>query len=271
MRHNPRVENRRPEAGIALAVGVGAVLFTWAGGLLSARIWPADPFASSAGALALLLASQGLLLALTAAGTFASAEPTRIRLGFGPSRLPVWSYPFLAFGGFSINVLSENVLRGIGFQLGGGDQVVWKLLWIAVNEPGIVGLAAIGVIVLVGPLIEEALFRGVVLRGLMHRWSSWMAIATTSGLFALMHGGRAPIVFAAGLWSTVVAWRAASIRPAVACHVGNNLLYVLVMRAMEDPSASVTLPGPGNVAAVVGGAVSLAVSADVLRVPRGAD
>lgn len=90
------------------------------------------------------------------------------------------------------------------------------------------------VVVSVGPLVEELLFRGVLLSALLQRWHAGWAVAISSLAFALIHLPGLQYQWYAlpelALLALVLAWlrlRSGSIWPAVVAHSVNNLLAVL--------------------------------------------
>lgn len=104
------------------------------------------------------------------------------------------------------------------------------------------GFIAIGI---VGPLAEEMVFRGAILRTLNemlgHRLR-WVAIAVSALLFAVVHGNMAQ-GFAAFLLGLALGWmyvRTGSIVPGVVFHWVNNSIVVLVFRLMPG-TANMTL------------------------------
>lgn len=89
------------------------------------------------------------------------------------------------------------------------------------------------VVVSLGPMVEELLFRGVLLSALLQRWGSTAAIGLSSLAFALAHlPGLGWQVFALPdllLLALALAWlrlRSGSIWPGVVAHGANNLLAV---------------------------------------------
>ena len=76
--------------------------------------------------------------------------------------------------------------------------------------------------VVIAPLTEEVVFRGVLLRGLLGRWNPWAAIVLSAGLFAAMHlnPAQAPIAFALGL---VLGWTYVRTRSLGLCIIGHAL------------------------------------------------
>lgn len=114
-------------------------------------------------------------------------------------------------------------------QLGGHTPPGWRIP---------LALMVVGV----GPLVEELLFRGVLLSALMRRCSLGWAIAISSAAFALVHLPGLQFqwyaVPALALLALVLAWlrlHSASIWPAVVAHAANNLLAVTVWFAASGP------------------------------------
>lgn len=91
-------------------------------------------------------------------------------------------------------------------------------------------------VISVGPLIEELLFRGVLLSALLRRMRVGWAIAATALLFGLVHlpdfGWAWYGVPDLALLGAALAWlrlRSDSLWPAVLAHACNNLLSMLVL------------------------------------------
>ncbi len=76
--------------------------------------------------------------------------------------------------------------------------------------------------VVVAPLAEETLFRGVILRGLLGRWKPWAAITASAALFALMHFNPAQTPIALGL-GLVLGWVYYRTRSLGLCMLGHAL------------------------------------------------
>ena len=106
----------------------------------------------------------------------------------------------------------------------------------------------------VGPaLVEEALCRGAVQRGLARGLPGWLAVVASSLYFGALHLDRlhAPTAFLMGLLLGLIALRTGSVWPAVAAHFVNNVVSVL-SPALGGPSLPEVLDrghGPGLVAA----------------------
>lgn len=153
-----------------------------------------------------------------------------------------------------------------------GEVPAWKaVLWIA----------AIG---LLPGACEELIFRGLLQRRLLRRWSPPVAIGVTSVLFALVHVDPQAMGLALvlGVWIGVVAWRTNSVFPGMVIHAGVNSTWnaiqiigiqnniddmdamrfaavVVLVSLVAFPFAIVTLiraphPGPGREGRGVGDA-----------------
>ncbi len=85
-------------------------------------------------------------------------------------------------------------------------------------------------IVVVAPVAEEALFRGVVLRAALRRMPAAGAVLVSGGSFAALHlldlttFPALPALFALGTFSAVVAVRSGSLSRSILLHSGFNLL-----------------------------------------------
>lgn len=113
-------------------------------------------------------------------------------------------------------------------------------------------------IVVQTPLIEEVLFRGVILIGLLAHYTQIRAIVWSAILFALFHMNpwQLSVGFILGI---VLAWwvvQTRSLLPAIAGHALHNFLFLLVARLeifgpVEDFNTVVFLPWWLNVCGIV--------------------
>ncbi|MFN3953481.1 MAG: exosortase E/protease, VPEID-CTERM system [Pararhodobacter sp.] len=108
----------------------------------------------------------------------------------------------------------------------GGLSMAWLVAWIAVRM--------IGTILLV-PLVEELFFRGYVLARLDRGGMAWriLALAVSSGLFALLHG-RWLMAGLAGVVLGLVMLRRGRVGDAVLCHASANAVIAAVALAKAD-------------------------------------
>ena len=120
----------------------------------------------------------------------------------------------LLFANFAATLLIGPSTRDIQLVSGGGTT----------GERIVLALT----IALVVPLVEEALFRGLLQGTLERRLRPWSAIAMAALPFALLHGWPAMMFFL--VWSLPlgwITWRSASIRPALVVHAINNLVGLI--------------------------------------------
>jgi membrane protease YdiL (CAAX protease family) len=106
------------------------------------------------------------------------------------------------------------------FELPAGSGGLWERLVFAVA------------VVLVAPIAEESLFRGLLQGALESRMRAWSAIILAAVPFALLHGPQPAVFFL--LWSLPVgwvAWRTGSIRPGIIIHAVNNLVGAIGLLA----------------------------------------
>ncbi|MDO9108713.1 MAG: CPBP family intramembrane metalloprotease [Coriobacteriia bacterium] len=97
---------------------------------------------------------------------------------------------------------------------------------------GTIGLAlTIGLVVIVAPLAEEMLFRGVLLSAIGSRWSAGVALVGQATLFAAYHFSIWMLVptFLLGLACGYLAQRRGSLWPAVALHALFNAVPVAIV------------------------------------------
>lgn len=164
-------------------------------------------------------------------------------------------------------IIALSFVTGLGFYL--LDR--WVLLlatlltgYVPAYTPAILrssNLSAVALafgMVVLAPLIEEAMFRGV-LQSAYARWGQAAAIAFPAILFALFHMDPIQTLFIVPLALALswVAWRSGSLWAAVAMHAGNNLLAgVLVL--LDQFAPGFTPPADSLISALVGLALAAA-------------
>lgn len=142
------------------------------------------------------------------------------------------------------------VLAGLGWQLALVIVLVPFVLLLDTTEPsqetlrvledsqsaGVVAALAIGA-VLVAPVVEEVLFRGLLLRALLRRLPPWVAVVVSGGVFGAVHlGGASGLLAVAtvvgltgfGMLLAVQALRTGSLSRPILTHVGFNLAGFLI-------------------------------------------
>jgi len=142
----------------------------------------------------------------------------------------------------NLQFLALAVVAGLAAPLSGalltqllaqGHAVTQDIQQLGGSTPLALRLPLVLMVVSVGPLVEELLFRGVLLSALLQRWHAGWAVAISSLAFALIHLPGLQYQWYAlpelALLALVLAWlrlRSGSIWPAVVAHGVNNLLAV---------------------------------------------
>ncbi len=121
-------------------------------------------------------------------------------------------------------------------------------------------LAALGLVVL-PPLVEELVFRGVLIERFTVKWRVGVAVLVSSVLFGVLHVD--PV--GAGMFGVVTGLlylRTGSLWPGILIHAGNNLVALIAIQ-LSDPSA-VEPPPPTVAETLVAAGGLLAVSVPFL-------
>lgn len=98
------------------------------------------------------------------------------------------------------------------------------------------GWGGIFLITVLGPIFEEILFRGVITKVLLKRYSPVKAIAASAVIFGVIHGNPVQIL-SAGLIGLLLAWvyyRTGSLIPCILMHIINNGLSVFLGKTYPD-------------------------------------
>lgn len=120
-------------------------------------------------------------------------------------------------------------------ELAGADDAPQEAVQ-RLEDAGGAQLALLGFgVVVVAPVVEELVFRGLLLRSLLRRMSPGWAVAVSSGLFGLVHladPGAAVVVpglVALGVVTGIEATRTGSLSRPILLHAGFNLLTVVIL------------------------------------------
>jgi len=95
--------------------------------------------------------------------------------------------------------------------------------------------------VIAGPIVEELLFRGILLHGIVARRGLTRGILVSCILFAASHGPQAPGVFLLGLLLTLIYIRTASLWISVSCHALYNTVVTVHELVVQLGGLSVPL------------------------------
>ena len=99
------------------------------------------------------------------------------------------------------------------------------------------GLIAGGIL---APIVEEIVFRGVLVGGLLRmRLKPWVAIVLSALVFALFHGTYTQFVGTTifGIICGWLYWRTKSLLPGILIHIINNSTAFVIAAFSEDPNA----------------------------------
>ena len=179
------------------------------------------------------------------------------RLGLGRSRVAVGVSLALACGTLCLSNVAETLIALLGADQVGTLAEIANALEGTRGVGLVLALISIG---LVAGVSEELFFRGLVQRALERRLAgvrggALVAVLAASSAFALAHWDpvHSPAAFVLGLYLGAVAQLTGSVRPAIACHVINNLGAVL--------SASFGIDVPAWAGLLLAGQLALAAAA----------
>lgn len=158
-----------------------------------------------------------------------------------------WKEAFAPFGMVkaSPRAIAAGVALGVAVAavLGFGLEAVFPSpenaegpLIQAASAPGWQRILFVLLAVVLAPVIEEFLFRGVIYTGMMRSWGKWPAGIVLTLSFGLLHladvGGYWPALFmitVVGLGLLLVRLKTKSLIPAIAMHSAYNLFQVLAL------------------------------------------
>ena len=119
-------------------------------------------------------------------------------------------------------------------------------------------------LVVLGPVVEEVFYRGVVTRLLLRRYRPWTAILVSGLIFAIIHLNPAQFIpaFTSGMFYAWLYYRMRSLWPGILLHVLNNGFAAFMMRAFpetEDETLMQMMGQAGYVSALVAAAAVFVV------------
>lgn len=163
-----------------------------------------------------------------------SGQPFYAEIGLQPSRIGKRKGLLLVFAALASTHLLAWIYRSVilpafGHEgiIGGGSKM---FSFIQTNGGALEMFAFLLLALLVGPIMEEIIFRGYLQSSLAKKIPAWVAILITSTVFALGHSPMIlwPMYF---LFSITWGWiflRTGSLKMAVLVHILNNLFYTAI-------------------------------------------
>lgn len=218
---------------ISLTAGLWSVLRDGDGlaaVITQGRAWLAHSNASAIAVMITLLISASLILYLVRRWWPALwTRPDPPGFGFAPP-----PEPQLYFAAIALGVMLPFVGGMLTQWLAHGHEVSQDIKQLGANISLGLRLPLALLVVSLGPLVEELLFRGVLLSSLARHVGSGWAIVLTAAMFACVHLPDLSFLWYAlpnlALLGLVLGWlrvRSGSIWPAVLAHGVNNLLAVV--------------------------------------------
>ena len=175
-------------------------------------------------------------------------------LGTAIARAPLRdAFPLRRFSPWVIPAL-VSVALGSSFLASEVDNLIRVVLpmpaWLETLFDDMFGggrglVATVLYVVVLGPVLEELMFRGLVLHVLLRRFSPWVAIVISSALFAAIHLNpwQASSAFWGGLVLGWIAIKTRSLWPCVICHaLFNGLSYLWPLLDVDIPGYTSVLP-----------------------------
>ena len=176
---------------------------------------------------------------------FYKGEPAKMALGgVAPLVLGVSAMMVIATG-FLLDPLTELIPRVEFF-----DELMLRTI-----RPDIFSFLTA---VVAAPILEELLFRGIILDGMLKRYSPAKAILLSSMLFGLVHINPVQVVnaFFLGLLLGWMYWKTGSLRPSMLMHAANNGLAFVFLLLFPNVNESIFSALGGNI--VIYGGIVLA-------------
>ena len=111
----------------------------------------------------------------------------------------------------------------------------------------------IACVTLIGPVVEELLFRGAITKELLRKYNPSTAIVISGLLFGLIHLNPAQVLGASliGILLAWIYWRTGSLIPCMALHIFNNALTVWFSKSFPESEHFCDLLSTGTYAAVM--------------------
>jgi membrane protease YdiL (CAAX protease family) len=236
--------SRRLTALLVAALAIAA-------GVSIRSLFPAQDADSVQVVAADVLSFEIFLGLLAVAGAVLAPEGIGRRLGLLPGRLGAREVSLLMLGTLAASFALDGLLDLSGLKQESALADFERL--IAGVHGSELPLAVLAFVLAPG-ICEELLCRGWIQRGAVRRLGPIRGIALASAVFGTLHLDPVHGLFAAflGVYLGLVCHVAGSLRPAVACHVVNNLVALLSGALAPD------LEAPGLAALLGGGAIAAA-------------
>jgi len=183
-------------------------------------------------AFAVVGPAQSLVTIAVVALLKRSSRPAREDLGVRFTPADAWGLP----AGAGLQIVLSLLMSLVVVVFFGGEAPVQDVVQIVDEAAGLgTRVAVVVTAVILAPVAEELVFRGILLRSLARRFSPWAAALGSAGAFALGHlldpnaALAVPALFVAGLVLARQVLVSGRLGGAIAMHAGFNLLSVLLL------------------------------------------
>jgi membrane protease YdiL (CAAX protease family) len=203
--------------------------------------WLADrTIHGSRGLVALVIHGEYAVRFLCAAAimlAFTSQRPLVERLGLRRATLAAdlrWTAWVMLAGGALMLIAMAVGLLGLewaGSRLSPPKEA--QIPWMQSRAAWLYMLRMGSITVVVAPIVEEVIYRGILFPALVTRMRPWMAITASAMIFAFLHAGPygrglfVPIELAGGALLSLAFYLRRSIVPGVLVHAAGNALFLL--------------------------------------------
>jgi len=212
-------------------------------------------FARSAFGLMACALVEGVVLATIALVSDLGRDGRGARLRLGPSTATPGAMAGAVLGMIGLSAAGGATAELLHLRAAGVAEAIGHALESPPPMRLVLGLVCLG---LVPALAEEMFFRGLLLPRLSRAWGPAPAIVVSAAAFGIFHLDRVQgaVGFVAGLLLGWVAERFGSVRPCIAAHATNNMLFVALAALAPSWESSLRI----QTWVLVGGALACGAS-----------
>ncbi|MDE2794747.1 MAG: type II CAAX endopeptidase family protein [Gemmatimonadota bacterium] len=200
---------------------------------LASLVTPLDPGDPATEDVAFMLSLFGALLAWIVWACRRAGVSLRRLVGRIPAGHNWWTTLGLLIVTMAFSIGSGAIVN-YGLAVAAPGVLEFLLEAVEPNPPLAYHVAMAVVAVVLGPVIEELLFRGVLLNRWAAKWSVARAVVATSVAFGILHGNPVGVTVA-GLVMAVLYLRTGTLLVPIAFHAANNLVARILGFMMGPP------------------------------------
>jgi membrane protease YdiL (CAAX protease family) len=222
---------------------------------------------SAPGLMGAALVGAAVLLMVAWASARLMGGGVKARLRIGPSRASLHGVAAATVGTAGLSLACGSAAQLVHVGEGNVMHALAESLRHASPATYLAAVASIGLVPALG---EESFFRGLMQTRLAARWSPWAAIVTSAAAFGLLHLDpvQGTLAFAVGLYLGWLAERFGGIRPGIAAHAVNNVLFVTLACFGSPEAADGASTRGAALGVLVLGLAACGASIAFIRTPR---